>query len=87
MSGRMPVAFVPHAGGPLGHVPMGVAPAEERAFVAYWQSLATLPKVRPSAVVVVSAHWETAVPTVMSSARPPMLYDYGGFPAEAYPIA
>ena len=30
-----------------------------------------------------SAHWEAPEPTVMTSARPPMLYDYYGFPPAA----
>jgi len=34
----------------------------------------------------VSAHWEERIPTVMTSARPPMLYDYFGFPPESYRI-
>ena len=35
---------------------------------------------------MVSAHWEEAVPTVMTAERPPMLYDYYGFPPESYQI-
>lgn len=85
MSRRMPTAFVPHAGGPVGHVDFG--PRDEvEAFVAYWRSLRDLPASTPRAVLAVSAHWEARVATVMSSPRPPMLYDYGGFPPEAYTI-
>jgi aromatic ring-opening dioxygenase catalytic subunit (LigB family) len=86
MSSRMPVAFVPHAGGPLGHVDMGVPASEVEPWVAYWRSLRDLPASKPRAVLAVSAHWEAAVPTVMASSAPPMLYDYGGFPAAAYQI-
>ena len=39
-----------------------------------------------AALLVVSAHWEERVPTLMTSSRPPMLYDYYGFPPEAYQI-
>jgi aromatic ring-opening dioxygenase catalytic subunit (LigB family) len=45
-----------------------------------------LPKTPPKALLVVSAHWEEAVPTVMSSSNPPMLYDYYGFPADSYSV-
>jgi aromatic ring-opening dioxygenase catalytic subunit (LigB family) len=38
----------------------------------------------PKALLVISAHWEAPMPTVMTSAKPPMLYDYSGFPPEAY---
>lgn len=41
---------------------------------------------RPRAILVVSAHWEERRFTVMTSPRPPMLYDYGGFPREAYAL-
>lgn len=36
------------------------------------------------AVLVVSAHWEEETPTVISAERPKLLYDYFGFPDEAY---
>lgn len=52
----------------------------------YLQSLATLPPVPPRALLVISAHWEAAVPTVMTAAAPPMLYDYSGFGPELYQV-
>jgi aromatic ring-opening dioxygenase catalytic subunit (LigB family) len=33
---------------------------------------------------VISAHWEEPVPTVMTGERPPLFYDYYGFPPESY---
>ena len=39
---------------------------------------------RPSTVLLISAHWQTAVPTLTSGARPPLIFDYGGFPPESY---
>ncbi|WP_319581631.1 class III extradiol ring-cleavage dioxygenase [uncultured Pseudodesulfovibrio sp.] len=41
---------------------------------------------RPSAILVVSAHWEETVPTVTTSKRPELYYDYYGFPAESYEL-
>ena len=41
---------------------------------------------RPEAVLVISAHWEERVATLTGAAKPPMLYDYYGFPPEAYRI-
>ena len=41
---------------------------------------------KPSAVVLVSAHWEESQPTIISSVDPGLYYDYGGFPPEAYDI-
>lgn len=39
---------------------------------------------RPKAIVLVTAHWSEAVPSISSGAKPKLLYDYGGFPPEAY---
>src|SRR5678815_3816084 len=84
---RLPVVFVPHGGGPWPFVqlPMFAKP-EVDALVAYLRSLRTLARDRPRALLVVSAHWEEKVPTVTTSARPPILYDYYGFPPDAYEI-
>lgn len=38
----------------------------------------------PSAIVVLSAHWETDPISITSSPKPPLYYDYYGFPAESY---
>ncbi|UMR33184.1 dioxygenase [Massilia sp. MB5] len=52
-------------------------------------SLRDLPRqigAKPKAILVVTAHWETAQFTLSSSARPPMIYDYSGFPPHTYQI-
>ncbi len=41
----------------------------------------------PSAILVISAHWEARAFTVMKSPSPPMYYDYGGFPKKAYEVS
>jgi aromatic ring-opening dioxygenase catalytic subunit (LigB family) len=40
----------------------------------------------PRAVLVISGHWEERDFTVMSSAAPPMIYDYSGFPEHTYHV-
>jgi aromatic ring-opening dioxygenase catalytic subunit (LigB family) len=88
-SDRMPVVYLPHGGGPWPFVDMGgfMDPREHRALAGYLSGLAgQLPR-RPTAVVAISAHWEAPVPTVMTSAKPPMFYDYYGFPPESYTIS
>src|SRR5579863_551915 len=86
--GRQPVIYVPHGGGPWPFVEMGgIMP--ERDVAALRAYFVTLPETLPSppkALLVVSAHWEAAAPTVMTSPQPSMYYDYGGFPPEAYAI-
>ncbi len=83
---RMPVVFVPHGGGPWPFVDLGMPRDELESLAGYLRSLASVPPTPPAALLVVSAHWEEKVPTVMTSERPPMYYDYYGFPAESYAI-
>lgn len=40
----------------------------------------------PSAMVVVSGHWEERIPTVGSADHPGLIYDYYGFPPETYQL-
>ena len=82
---RMPVVFVPHGGGPWPFVEMGFRPTTS-TLAGYLRRCSDVPPTPPKALLVVSAHWEEPVPTVMTSARPPMLYDYYGFPPESYKI-
>lgn len=74
---RLPTIFVSH-GSPMNAV-------EENASTAAWTALGRrLPK--PKAVLVASAHWETSVPMVGSSAAPETIHDFGGFPQPLYAI-
>lgn len=86
-SQRMPVAFLPHGGGPWPFVDLGLDRREAAELTKYLRSVADLPKTPPKALLVISAHWEEAQPTVMSSPRPPMYYDYYGFPPESYRLS
>jgi aromatic ring-opening dioxygenase catalytic subunit (LigB family) len=40
----------------------------------------------PSAIVVISAHWEEGDFTIQSTAEPQMIFDYFGFPAKTYEL-
>jgi aromatic ring-opening dioxygenase catalytic subunit (LigB family) len=84
---RMPVAFIPHGAGPWPFVEVGFGERREiEALASYLRGLAALPQARPRALLVISAHWEAAVPTVMTAARPPLFFDYYGFPPESYQL-
>lgn len=77
MTTRHPALFVSH-----GAPDVLLAPG---ASVRLWERLgSTLP--RPRAILVISAHWAAATPTVSSTAQPETLYDFGGFPAELYTL-
>ena len=39
---------------------------------------------RPRAILCVSAHWTTSLPTVSAATMPETIYDFGGFPSELY---
>lgn len=83
---RMPVAYLPHGGGPWPFVDIGWDLKDADALAAYLRGVKSLPKAPPKALLVVSAHWEENVPTVMTSEHPPMFYDYYGFPPASYEI-
>ena len=84
---RMPAVFLPHGGGPwpFVHKPMGT-PGMWDDMRVYMEKLSLIPPETPKAVLVISAHWEAPTPTVMASPKPPMLYDYYGFPPESYEV-
>ncbi len=71
----MPSLFLSH-GAPT--LPLTDTPA--RTFLR--EAGATLP--RPRAILVVSAHWETAVPTVNAVDRNETIHDFYGFPRPLY---
>lgn len=84
-SSRLPVVFVPHGGGPWPFVNVGIgSEPEKQALTRYLQSVRDMPGTPPRALLVISAHWEEARPTVMTHAQPPLLFDYYGFPEESY---
>lgn len=81
----LPTYFISHGGGPwpwLKAQMPGVYDRLETALADIPRQLAATPK----AILVISGHWEERDFTVMSSAAPPMIYDYSGFPAFTYSI-
>jgi aromatic ring-opening dioxygenase catalytic subunit (LigB family) len=88
---RQPVVFLPHGGGPWPFVKLGWEnqpgyKAEYESLYAYLQSVAQASPTPPKAILVISGHWEARVPTVQTSPQPSLLFDYYGFPPEAYQI-
>jgi hypothetical protein len=41
---------------------------------------------RPKAIIILTAHWETAQVTISSGSKHELYYDYYGFPSETYQI-
>lgn len=81
---RMPTYFISHGGGPWPWMPdwRAMFTNLEASFV---QMVKDLPE-RPKAILMISGHWEDDSFAVMTSANPPMVYDYSGFPPETFKI-
>jgi 4,5-DOPA dioxygenase extradiol len=75
------IIYFSHGGGPL---PI-LGDASHQAMVDFMRGLPAQLR-QPEAIVVISAHWEEYAATLLGAEHPPMLYDYYGFPDEAYEI-
>ena len=81
----LPTYFISHGGGPWPWMKDQTNGAYDRLEA----SLQQIPRdfgSTPKAVLVISGHWEEPEFTVMTTARPPMIYDYSGFPEHTYKI-
>jgi aromatic ring-opening dioxygenase catalytic subunit (LigB family) len=80
---RLPVYFISHGGGPWSYMD----DPSRAAYAKLEAALAAMPRqigTTPAAVLMISAHWEEPEFTLTSSPKPPMIYDYGGFPDYTY---
>lgn len=77
-----PTLFIPHGGGPCFFMddPQGLW----TKMAAFLRDIPAALGRRPKAVLVISAHWLEAAPTVHTGAQPGLLFDYYNFPAETY---
>jgi aromatic ring-opening dioxygenase catalytic subunit (LigB family) len=81
----LPTLFIPHGAGPCFFMDWTRGPADTWDATAAWLKglVASLPE-RPKAILMISGHWEEPVFTVGSSPKPPMIFDYYGFPDDTY---
>lgn len=77
MNTNRPVLFVPH-GSPMFALQPGAAGAAMTQLVGQLDP--------PRAIVVVSPHWETAVPTVGTARQLETIHDFGGFDPRLFEI-
>ena len=84
---RQPTLYLPHGGGPCFFMEWTMGPADTWERTAEWlRSIGGSLLERPKALLVVSAHWEEEVPTVLTGSAPPLLFDYYGFPKHTYEL-
>lgn len=74
---KMPVMFLGH-GSPMNAI-------EENEFVTGFRSVAKS-IAKPSAILCVSAHWETKGTYVTAMNNPPTIHDFGGFPQALFDV-
>ena len=81
---RQPSLYIPHGGGPCFFMddPRGTWTGME----AFLRDLPKLLPERPSAILIVSGHWETEGFAFTAAANPDLLFDYHGFPPHTYQL-
>lgn len=81
---RQPTFFIPHGGGPCFFMndPRGVWTGME----GFLRSLPGRLPERPTAILVVSGHWETEGFALTGAEKPGLIYDYYGFPEHTYQL-
>lgn len=85
MTTKLPALFISHGGGPWPFIPEA-RPAYARTEAALRGVPSTL-SARPRAILAISGHWEEEGFVVSTAERPPMVYDYSGFPEHTYRIS
>jgi len=78
----MPSVYLPHGGGPAFFMSGPMADLF-RPMVRFLASVPGLLAERPTAILVVTAHWEEEVMTFSGAQQPPLIYDYCSGPVKS----
>ena len=82
---RMPAMYLPHGGGPSFFM-TGERKRRYQATEDFLRSVRELLPAAPTAILIVTAHWESAVARFTGARQPALIYDYYGFPPETYAL-
>ena len=84
-SAPLPTFFIPHGGGPCFFMEWThPSPNPWTGLEAWLRALPEAVGVKPRAVLVISAHWESEAIALNVQAAPPLLFDYYNFPEHTY---
>jgi 4,5-DOPA dioxygenase extradiol len=78
---KTPVLFLSH-GSPM----FALDPGTTGVALRQWAAALELAQNKPKAVLIMSPHWMTRVPVVMTTAKPDTWHDFGGFPPALYAL-
>ncbi len=81
---EQPSFFIPHGGGPCFFMPDPTGIWSNMA--AFLRTLPERLPIKPTAILVASAHWETEGFVFTGSDTPSLIYDYYGFPETTYQL-
>lgn len=74
-----PTYFINHGGGPCFFLEPGTMREAWSGLEHYLRNFASSLSARPSAILIISGHWQEDRPTVNAGAAPPLLFDYAGY--------
>lgn len=82
---KLPAIYIPHGGGPSFFM-QGERKQRYLATENFLRGVAHQLALTPKAILIITAHWETDIPTFTAHPQPNLIFDYYGFPAETYTL-
>lgn len=82
----MPALFIPHGAGPCFFMDWPEDPHMWDKLASYLRNIPQSLPMSPRAILLVSAHWVEDEFSVSTQPKPPLIFDYYGFPASTYQL-